>query len=113
MSLVLPDDVWLEKLKATSAVPTDALQGGVPAAPVDPTAAADVSDFELTGHSKSRTSIANLLSRMLVLPEIATAQLQAAVAEEVGGQTVYLFTIVGALKVPGAAADAAGSGGTT
>jgi hypothetical protein len=106
ISLVLPSDVWLDGMTATSATPTDATQAGVPPPPPDPTAIPSLSTFQLTGFARRQASIAALLSRMAVLPEISSAQLVSATSTEVGGETVVQFTVSGVLK-------ASGIGGTT
>jgi Tfp pilus assembly protein PilN len=108
ISLVLPDGVWLETLTATAATPTDATQPGAPAPVPDPTAAPGTSTVEISGFGKTQASIAQLLSRMAVLPEIQAVQLASASAEEIGGQTVFRFSLSATLKPAGAAA----SGGT-
>jgi Tfp pilus assembly protein PilN len=96
VSLVLPADVWLTSLTASSATPTDAVSAGGP--PPDPTAAPSASSFQLAGFSKKQASVAELLSRLAVLPEIASVKLVNATSTEVGDETVYQFTITATLK---------------
>jgi len=104
VSLVLPADVWLQSLTATSATPTDATAPGAP--PPDPTAAPSSSTFQIAGYSRRQASVAQLLSRLAVLPEISSVQLVNATSTEVGGETVVQFTVTATLK-------ASGAGGTT
>jgi Tfp pilus assembly protein PilN len=65
-SLVLPEDVWLTTL--SSSTPTAA---AVPAAP-----AGDGSTFTINGFATSQEAVALLLSRLEVIPEFASVQLQ-------------------------------------
>ena len=96
VSLVLPADVWLDSLTASSATPTDAVSAGAP--PPDPTAAPSASSFQVAGYAKKQASIAQLLSRLAVLPEIASVKLVNATSTEVGNETVVQFTITATLK---------------
>jgi Tfp pilus assembly protein PilN len=96
VSLVLPADVWLTSLTATSATPTDATSAGGP--PPDPTAAPSASSFQLAGFAKKQPSVAQLLSRLAVLPEISSVKLVNATSTEVGDETVVQFTITATLK---------------
>jgi Tfp pilus assembly protein PilN len=96
VSLVLPADVWLTSLAATSATPTDATSAGGP--PPDPTAAPSASSVQIAGYSKKQASVAQLLSRLAVLPEIASVKLVNATSTEVGDETVVQFTITATLK---------------
>jgi Tfp pilus assembly protein PilN len=109
VSLVLPEGVWLDSLAATAATPTDAAAAGQPAAAPDPAAPPSTSTFQLTGFAKEQAAIAQLLSRMAVLPELAGVQLVSATALELGGEQVYQFSLAATLKPAGAA----GTGGTT
>ena len=96
VSLVLPEDVWLTSLTASSATPTDATTAGGP--PPDPTAAPSASTVQIAGFAKKQASVAQLLSRLAVLPEIASVKLVNATSTEVGDETVFQFTITATLK---------------
>jgi Tfp pilus assembly protein PilN len=106
VSLVLPEGVWLDSLAATAATATDATAAGQPAAAPDPTAPPSTSTFQLSGFAKEQAAIAQLLSRMAVLPELAGVQLVSSTATEIGGEQVYQFSLAATLKP-------AGAGGTT
>jgi Tfp pilus assembly protein PilN len=93
LSLVLPEDVWLSSLTGTTAPPVDAAQ------PADPNAvAATPSGFEITGYARQQSDLAQLLSRLTVLPEVETASLRSATATEVGGENVIEFAIGATVK---------------
>jgi Tfp pilus assembly protein PilN len=101
LSLVLPDDVWLTRLaaKAGGAGAVD------PNAPPDPTAAPPASTFEIGGYTRKQEHVAQLLSRMAVLPQVAAVQLLGATKTKIGEEDVIEFTISATMK-------AAGAGGT-
>jgi Tfp pilus assembly protein PilN len=100
-SLVLPDDVWLKSLKATSGTPADA------AAPVAPNAQpVAASSFEISGYSRKPDDVAVLLSRMAVLPELESVQLLSATKTKIGKQDVVEFNIRASVKAPSAGGTA-------
>jgi Tfp pilus assembly protein PilN len=93
-SLVLPDDVWLTNL--TGSVPLDSgLTAAAPAAsalPATPTA------LTISGYTYSQASVARLLERLQVLPDLKNVQLSNSQSAELGGQTVFNFTIVSDIR---------------
>jgi Tfp pilus assembly protein PilN len=97
ISLVLPDDVWLGGLDAHAATLADPAAG-----PVDPNAPTSESTFEITGYTRKQESVAQLLSRLAVLPEIATVKLGSATATKIGDEAVIQFIISATLKPVGA-----------
>jgi Tfp pilus assembly protein PilN len=100
-SLVLPDDVWLKSLKATSGTPPDA------AAPVAPNAQpVAASSFEISGYSRKPDDVAVLLSRMAVLPELESVQLLSATKTKIGKQDVVEFNIRASVKARSAGGTA-------
>lgn len=98
ISLVLPDDVWLGGLNAHAATLPDPAAG-----PVDPNAPTSESTFEITGYTRKQESVAQLLSRLAVLPEIAAVKLGSATATKIGNEAVIQFIISATLKPVGAA----------
>ena len=95
-SLVLPDDVWLTDL--TGNVPLDSGQpaGVAPAAPsaLPPTPTA----LTITGYTYSQASVARLLERLQVLPDLKNVQLQNSQSAILGGRVVFNFTIVSDIR---------------
>jgi Tfp pilus assembly protein PilN len=98
-ALVLPDDVWLTSL--TGAVPLD------PPATVVPTTSsalpAAATDLTIQGYTYSQDSVARLLERLSVLPDLKNVQLQNSSTTTVGGQKVISFTIVSDIRTGGSA----------
>jgi Tfp pilus assembly protein PilN len=94
-SLVLPDDVWLTDLTgnvpldSTAAVTAPATPSALPATPTALT---------ITGYTYSQASVARLLERLQVLPDLQNVQLQNSQSAVLGGQTVYNFTIVSDIR---------------
>jgi Tfp pilus assembly protein PilN len=88
-SLVVPDDVSLTKLTAA---------GGGTGATVDPAAPAGTplpeSTFTIEGYTKSQESVARLLARLSVLPELSTVDLESSVATELGPTKTKVFQFV-------------------
>jgi Tfp pilus assembly protein PilN len=95
VSLVLPEDAWLDTLTANAAVPASADPAAAPAE-----GAGQQSTFTISGFARKQESVAELLSRLTVLPQVASVQLVSATATEVGGEDVVQFQISGTLKSP-------------
>jgi Tfp pilus assembly protein PilN len=83
VSLVLPDDVWLSNLGAGGAGATDA------AAPAPATQAVTFSGF-----TYSQESVARLLTRLALVPNLGNVKLQQSSVTEVGSQQIYGFTVL-------------------
>jgi Tfp pilus assembly protein PilN len=88
-SLVVPDDVSLTKLTAA---------GGGAGATLDPAAPAGTpapeSTFTIEGYTKTQESVARLLARLSVLPELSTVDLESSVATELGPAKTRVFQFV-------------------
>lgn len=99
VSLVLPEDVWLTNLGATSgaAAPGGAATGG--AAP----------GLTLTGSTYSQNGVARFLSRLSVIPDLANVRLQSSQAALSGTRELVQFTILADVRPPGAAPAGSGS----
>jgi Tfp pilus assembly protein PilN len=98
-SLVLPDDIWLTSLSARSpSSPASAAPAPVKAPGAAPTG------LTVTGYTYSHDSVARLLSRLAVLPDLENVQLQRSSLSLVGTQTVVQFVILADVRPPGAAA---------
>lgn len=96
VSLVLPEDVWLTNLAAST--PSSA----------DPAAAA-ASGFTLTGSTYSQNGVARFLSRLSVIPDLEHVRLQSSQSALVAERELVQFTILADVRRPGDAADGAGS----
>ena len=93
-ALVLPSDVWLKDL--TGSVPLDSPATTVVATPsalpATPTA------LTIDGYTYSQASVARLLERLEVLPDLKNVQLSNSAITQLGGRTVYSFTIVSDIR---------------
>ncbi len=93
-ALVLPNDVWLTSLTGTvpldSAAPTTATAPG--ALPAAPTA------LTINGYTYSQASVARLLERLQVLPDLENVQLTNSQTSPLGNKNVVSFTIVSDIR---------------
>jgi Tfp pilus assembly protein PilN len=90
VSIVMPADTWLRGLSGTSTTSDIAQSVG---------AETELSDtVTLTGFSRTRENIAQLLTRMETIPDLAGVQLLAATVTEIGGEEVVEFSITATLE---------------
>ena len=88
LSLVVPDDVWLSSLTAGGGS-----AAGTTATTTDPaTTAAQTLTFN--GFTYTQESVARLLTRLDLAPDLANVKLQKSSVTEVGSQQIYGFTIL-------------------
>jgi Tfp pilus assembly protein PilN len=95
--LVLPDDVWLDALQVTA--PNAAGTTTDPTIPAAPGAAP--SSFTITGYTKGQSGVAELLSRLSVLPELTSVTLLSASASDDPSDKTVQFSISAALRTEG------------
>jgi Tfp pilus assembly protein PilN len=88
LSLVLPDDVWLQQMTA-SAPPIESA-----AAPTEATG----STLTINGQTNSQESVVRFLSRLETLPQLADVRLVTAARTEQAQQAVVQFSISATLK---------------
>jgi Tfp pilus assembly protein PilN len=103
--LVLPDDVWLDALQVTTpgASVTTTAEPAAPVAPPGPGATtAAPTAFLITGYTRKQTGVAELLSRLSVLPELTSVTLLSASAADDPTDTTVQFSISAALRDEGA-----------
>ena len=86
VSLILPDDVWLQSLSAKTGAAS-------PAAAADPAAPVAGNSINMTGSTYSQEGVARLLTRLALVPHLDKVALQSSSAAQVGGQPVVNFTI--------------------
>ncbi len=97
-SLVLPDDISLTKMTASGAVID-------PALPVAAGTPAPTSTLTIEGYTETQKSVAQLLARLAVLPELSSVQLKSSMDADFQGQMVVQFVIAANVKpVTGATA---------
>jgi Tfp pilus assembly protein PilN len=94
-TLVLPEDVWVTAISASSGAsatepaPGQAVPGG--------------STFTIAGFARYQASVAQLLSRLSVIPEFSSVQLQSSArGADPQNQDAYSFSIVATLVPEGA-----------
>jgi Tfp pilus assembly protein PilN len=91
-ALVLPDDVWLTGLNGT--VPLDP----PPVATATSALPAPSTELSMQGYTYSQESVARLLDRLSVVPDLKNVQLQSSTASVVSGRNVISFTIVADIR---------------
>jgi len=94
-ALVLPSDVWLTSLTGTVPLDSPAATTVVTtpsALPTTPTA------LTINGYTYSQASVARLLERLAVLPDLKNVQLSNSAVTQLGGRNVISFTIVSDIR---------------
>jgi Tfp pilus assembly protein PilN len=91
VSLVIPDDVWLETMNTNG--PDPAAAAPAPGQPATPTGA-----FSITGYTYSHDGVARLLARLSVIPHLEKVKLGSSVLDTDGARPTVKFTITAALK---------------
>jgi Tfp pilus assembly protein PilN len=89
VSLVLPDDVWLTALDATTP-------------PTDGTTPPSNDGFHLSGFTYSQASVARLLARLSVIPDLGNVALLTATGSDIADRHVVQFEIGGNVRFAGA-----------
>lgn len=95
VSLVLPDDVWLETLNANAPDP-----GAVVAAPGQP---APSGGFSITGYAYSHDGVARLLARLALIRHLDRVKLNSSAIDRTNDRDVVKFTIAAQLRQAGGA----------
>ncbi len=94
-ALVLPSDVWLTSLTGT--VPLDPVAAATPTTTSGSLPAA-ATELTIAGSTYSQDSVARLLERLSVVPDLQNVQLQNSSSAVVSGQNVVSFTIVADIR---------------
>jgi Tfp pilus assembly protein PilN len=95
VSLVMPDDVWLSSLAAGGATTGTTTSETT----TTPTA---TQTLTFNGFTYSQESVARLLTRLALVPELDNVKLQTSSVTAVGSQQIYGFTILADLISGGA-----------
>jgi Tfp pilus assembly protein PilN len=90
VSLVIPDDVWLEAMNSNG---PDASAGAPP-----PGQAAPTGGFNITGYTYSHDGVARLLARLSVIPHLENVKLGSSVLDSKGPRPVVKFSIAAGLR---------------
>lgn len=94
ISLVLPEDVWLETMNANAADQTAALAPGQTPA---------TGGFNITGYAYSHDGVARLLARLNLVPQLEKVKLNSSAFDRSAGRGVVKFAIAAQLRRAGAA----------
>jgi Tfp pilus assembly protein PilN len=95
-ALVLPDDVWLTNVTGT--MPLEPTAATVTPSTTSSALPAAATAFTLQGSTYSQASVARLLARLQVVPDLKNVQLQSSTASVIGTQRVINFTIVSDIR---------------
>jgi Tfp pilus assembly protein PilN len=90
ISLVLPEDIWLETMAANAADPNFVPTPGNTEPPKGV--------FTITGYSYSHDGVARLLARLSVVPQLDRPTLGSSMVDKTKARDVVKFTISAALK---------------
>jgi Tfp pilus assembly protein PilN len=95
VSLVLPDDVWLETMSTNGPDPAAA---GTPPPPPGQTPAQPLGAFSITGYTYSHDGVARLLARLSVIPHLENVKLGSSIVENQGKRPIVKFAISAGLR---------------
>ncbi|HEX2292658.1 MAG TPA: PilN domain-containing protein [Gaiellaceae bacterium] len=94
ISLVVPDDVWLESMNSNGPDPAAA-----PAAPAPGQAApTSAGNFAITGYTYSHDGVARLLARLAVIRHLENVKLGSSTVDGEGKRPVVKFNITAGLR---------------
>jgi Tfp pilus assembly protein PilN len=102
VSLVVPEDVWLTQLSAST---PGAAPGAAGAAPAVTTGSTSPNSLAAVGFAGSQESVALFLSRLESIPELTSVQLQASTRTEGDTGRAYSFSILAGVDPLGAASS--------
>ena len=114
-AMILPDDVWLQKISGQPPTLSTSLTGPTPAATTPSAAGAAASGvaappnaatdgdvmFVVEGYTYSQDGVARLLSRLQVVPDFEHIQLLSSDGAEVNGRGIYHFKVGADIRSPG------------
>jgi Tfp pilus assembly protein PilN len=90
VSLVIPDDVWLESMNTSGPDPA--------AAAPPPGQAPSTGGFSITGYTYSHDGVARLLARLSVIPHLDNVRLGSSVLDDEGPRPTVKFAISATLR---------------
>jgi len=114
---VLPTHVWLTGFNLTSPTPADAAvappttvassSGGTTTSsttttPAAPAPVANPTAFSITGYTYSEAIVANLMTRLQLLPLLSNVMLGSTTSSTVGAKSVVQFTVDAEISAPSA-----------
>jgi Tfp pilus assembly protein PilN len=96
ISLVLPNDVWLQSMSATSPTPASGTAAAVSRPGIAPTL------MTMEGSTYSHDAVARLLTRLSVIPDLTNVWLTKSELGAVAGRPIVSFTILADVRQAGA-----------
>jgi Tfp pilus assembly protein PilN len=96
ISLVLPNDVWLQSMSATSPTPASGMSAAVSRPGIAPTL------MTMEGSTYSHDAVARLLTRLSVIPDLTNVWLTKSELGAVAGRPIVSFTILADVRQAGA-----------
>jgi Tfp pilus assembly protein PilN len=90
VSLVIPDDVWLESMNTNGPDPA--------AAAPAPGQAPPTGGFSITGYTYSHDGVARLLARLAVIPHLENVKLGSSVLDSEGSRPTVKFAVSATLR---------------
>jgi Tfp pilus assembly protein PilN len=84
LSLVLPEDVWLQNLSAKSAAAAGATDQPTSTTPTG---------LVMNGYTYSQEGVARMLTRLALVPHLANVQLQSSSSSKIGSRNIVGFTV--------------------
>jgi Tfp pilus assembly protein PilN len=96
-ALVLPDDVWLTSVTGTVPLTSSSATGAT--ASLTPSALPPVpTELTIVGYTYSQVSVARLLERLQVVPDLKNVQLKSSGTGAINNQPVVTFTIAANIR---------------
>ena len=96
ISLVLPDDVWLRTMSASSPTPAAGASPAATPAGLPPTL------MIMEGSTYSHDAVARLITRLSVIPDLRNVWLSKSELGSIGGRQIVQFTILADVRQAGA-----------
>jgi Tfp pilus assembly protein PilN len=98
-ALVLPNDVWLTSVSGTVPLTPASATGAVAAvAPTQSALPPMPTELTITGYTYTQVSVARLLERLQVIPDLKNVQLKSSGASSINNQPVVTFSIAANIR---------------
>jgi Tfp pilus assembly protein PilN len=101
IALVLPDDVWLGSLSLQAPVATTPADAAAAPLPAAATTTPVPSTFTMNGTTFTHESVARLLSRLTLVPDLEDVTLVSSTKTKVGKRTAVAFSLAASIRAPG------------
>jgi Tfp pilus assembly protein PilN len=98
MALVMPDDVWLTKVTGSVPLQSTTSTTSTVTPPTSSALPPMATALEIDGYTYSQASVARLLERLQVDPDLKNVQLKTSASTPLGSQQVVGFTIMSDIR---------------